>query len=132
MVLELKKKLTSLVKAALEKKAENIVVLDVKTISSYADYIVICSGSSTVQVQTIARFIEENMRREKVMPFGVEGIQGGQWILMDYGDIVFHIFYKPVRVFYNLEGLYIDAPRYNPFLKKGRQKKDALTSSGVL
>lgn len=132
MVLGLKKKLSSIVKAALEKKAQDLVVLDVKTISSYTDYIVICSGNSTIHVQAIARFVEEEMKRKKVIPLGIEGMKEGCWVLMDYDDIVFHIFYEPVRVFYDLEGLYIDAPRYRLASKKGRQKEDVLTPQEAL
>jgi ribosome-associated protein len=100
--------------AALEKKAFNVIILELKKVSSLTDYFLICSGRSDRQVQTIAQFIEERMREKGVRPLGEEGMQQGRWILMDYGDVVIHIFYDQVRFYYDLEGLWIEAPRINP------------------
>jgi len=99
------------VDAALEKKATDIVLLKLKGLVSYADYSVICSGRSDRQVQAIAQAIEIKMGERGHRPLGIEGMGEGKWVLMDYGDLVIHIFFEPVRNFYDLEGLWIDAPR---------------------
>lgn len=105
------------VKAAVEKKAEELVLLDMRGTSSFTDYFFICSGRSDRQVQAIAQGIEEALQKEGVRPLGLEGVSAGRWILMDYEDVVVHIFLEPVRRFYDLEGLWIDAPRID--LEKG-------------
>jgi ribosome-associated protein len=99
------------VNAVLEKKGRNIVVLNIKQLSSIADYLIICSGSSDRQVQSIASAIEENLKKEKVLPIGIEGDRIGKWVLLDYGDVLVHVFYEPVRGFYDLESLWPDVPR---------------------
>ena len=100
-----------LVRAALDKKAEKPVLLDVEGIVSYADYFLICSGTSTRQVQAIAEHIEKEGRALGVRPLSVEGKVSGRWVLMDFGAVVVHIFDESVRDFYDLEGLWSDAPR---------------------
>ncbi len=114
-----KKKSIFCAEVALEKKAFDITILELKKIASLTDYFLICSGRSDRQVQAIAQFIEEKMREKGVRPMGVEGRKGGRWILMDYEDVVIHIFYEPVRLYYNLEGLWIEAPRINSPEEKG-------------
>jgi len=96
---------------AAERKATDIIVLDVASIASFADYFVICSGKSSRQVQGIADNIEAALRKKRVRPMGVEGHTEGKWVLMDYGDVIVHVFYEPVRAFYDLEGLWDDAER---------------------
>jgi len=98
-------------KAATEKKALDPILLELKEIASFTDYFVLLSGKSDRQVQAIAKAIEEALQKKGVRPLGQEGTLGGKWILMDYEDVVVHIFLEPVRKFYNLEGLWIDAPR---------------------
>ncbi len=85
--------------------------MEVREITSIADYFIICSGRSDRQVQSIAQGIEENLGRMGVRPQSVEGAGRGQWALMDFSDVIVHIFYQPVREFYDLEGLWADAPR---------------------
>lgn len=85
--------------------------MDIRGLSSIADYLLICSGISDRQVQAIATSIEEGLAKKGIKPLGVEGISGGRWVLMDYVDVVVHIFYEPIRSFYDLEGLWADAPR---------------------
>ncbi|MFP4476119.1 MAG: ribosome silencing factor [Desulfatibacillaceae bacterium] len=97
--------------AAAQRKVEHPVVLDVRGKSSVADYFVILSGRSSRQATALAEHIQSWTRDHGVRPLGVEGMAEGQWILMDYGDVVLHIFYDPVRSFYDLEGLWADAPR---------------------
>jgi ribosome-associated protein len=97
--------------AALDKKAYDLVILEVGSHTSVADYFVICTGRSDIQVQTICRAIEETMAKIKVRPLAIEGFTHGQWVLVDFGDVVVHIFYETARDFYNLERLWSQAPR---------------------
>ena len=99
------------VNAALEKKAKDLVILSVKEISAFADYFIICSGTSDRQVRAIAAAIQENLKTADILPLGVEGEAAGQWVLMDYDDVIIHIFLDPVRTFYDLERLWSEAPR---------------------
>jgi ribosome-associated protein len=104
-------KVLLLTRFALEKKARDLVALEVRELTSIADYFIICSGSSDRQVQSIAQGIEENLSRAGHSPFSVEGANRGHWVLMDFSDVIVHIFYEPVREFYDLEGLWGHAPR---------------------
>jgi ribosome-associated protein len=104
-------------KAAIEKKAQNPVLLELKGMTSFTDYFLLCSGKSDRQVQAIAHAIQEALKKKGIRPLGQEGVHEGKWILMDYEDVVVHIFLEPVRKFYDLEGLWMDAPRIN--LQKG-------------
>jgi ribosome-associated protein len=99
------------VKAALEKKALDPILLELKEIASFTDYFLLLSGKSDRQVQAIAQGIEESLKKNGIRPLGQEGTLGGKWILMDYEDVVVHIFLEPIRQFYDLEGLWLDAPR---------------------
>ena len=96
---------------ALDKKAYDLVVLDVSKLTSVADYFVICTGRSDTQVRAIAQHVEESLENEDIRPLATEGFPRGQWVLMDYGDVVIHIFYQPIRAFYDLEGLWMRASR---------------------
>lgn len=98
-------------RAALDHKAIDLVILSIQNLSSFADYFVICSGNSDRQVQAIASHIEEKLAKEGLYPLGIEGKREGRWVLLDYGEVVVHIFYQPVREFYDLERLWADAPR---------------------
>jgi len=99
------------VRAVTGKKAENLVVLDVREMTSVADAFIICSGRSNRQVQAIAEHIQSELKKQHKRPLSVEGINEGHWALLDYGDVIIHIFYEPVRLFYDLEGLWMDARR---------------------
>jgi ribosome-associated protein len=92
-----------------ERKAIQPLLLDVENLTSITDFFIITSGSSTRQVQAIARHLQKELRDAGFRPLGMEGEQEGKWVLMDYGDVVIHIFYQPMREFYNLEGLWIEA-----------------------
>ena len=98
------------VEAALDKKAEELVVLDLRGLSDVTDYFVICHGRSTRQVQTVADAIEESLRAAKRRPKHVEGHARGEWVLMDYIDFIVHVFTAERRVYYALEKLWSDAP----------------------
>lgn len=97
--------------AALEKKAQDVVVLDLRKLTTFTDFFVVCSGTSDRQVQTIGQSIEDTLRTKKRKPFGVEGYETGHWVLIDYGDVVAHVFYHLNREHYQLEKLWFDAPR---------------------
>jgi ribosome-associated protein len=97
--------------AATGKKAEGLVVLDVRGLSSVADVFMICSGRSNRQVIAIAEFIQERLKKQGHKPLSVEGKKEGHWILLDYGHVIIHVFYDPIRSFYDLEGLWADATR---------------------
>jgi len=99
------------VHAALEKKAENPQILDVRKICSFTDYFVILSGRSTRHVQGLAEAIEDELRSKRLAMSKAEGLQEGTWVLLDFNDIVVHIFYAETRKFYDIEGLWHDAPR---------------------
>lgn len=98
-------------KAALDKKAEDLVILDVRKLCSFADYFVIMSGRSTRHVQGLAEAVEAELRSKRISKAKAEGLQEGLWVLLDYADVVVHIFYSETRMFYDLEGLWHDAPR---------------------
>lgn len=99
------------VHAAVEKKAEEPVILDVRKLCSFTDYFVIVSGRSTRHVQGLAEAIEDEMRSKKLSGSKSEGLKEGTWVLLDYSDVVVHIFYSETRKFYDIEGLWHDAPR---------------------
>jgi ribosome-associated protein len=106
-----KEKFLLCVNAALTKKAQDLILLDMRKISSFADYFIICSAQSSKHVQGIVSFIEESLAKKGIYPLGIEGFIQGRWILMDYSEIIIHVFYQPVREFYDLEGLWSDAKR---------------------
>ena len=97
------------VSAALDKKGADLLVLNLSEISSFADYFVICSASSERQAQAIADAVEERLRAEGRRPISVEGYGAARWILLDYGDVLFHVFLEESRRFYALERLWGDA-----------------------
>ena len=109
-----------LTRLALDRKACDLVVMDVRGLTSIADYFIICSGRSDRQVQSIAQGLEENSAKHGVRLFAVEGTGRGHWVLMDFSDVIVHIFYEPVRKFYDLDGLWGHAPKAElpePYLK---------------
>lgn len=103
------KKAFAIAEAALEKKAYDLVVLQVEHLGSIADYFIIATGRSDVQVRAIARGIEERMAREDERPLSVEGIEHGHWAVLDFNDVVVHIFFEETREFYRLERNWLDA-----------------------
>jgi ribosome-associated protein len=99
------------VAAAIDNKAQDPVLLDVRGLCSYASYIVIVSGRSDRHVESMREGISKAMREHGHLPLGTEGVKSGQWALLDYGDCVVHVFYHATREHYDLEGLWIDAKR---------------------
>ena len=98
-------------RAAADKRATSPVVLDIRGLSGFADYFLIVSGSSDRRVQAIAEAMLAAMEERGRRPIGLEGMREGRWVLVDFGDWVAHVFYEEVREFYDLEGLWFDAPR---------------------
>ena len=112
-------------RAAQDHKAVDLVILEVKNLSSFTDYFVICSGNSDRQVQAIAAHLEEKLGQGGIHPLSIEGKREGRWILLDYGDVVIHVFYQPVREFYDLERLWSDAPRIELPQTRLHRRKEA-------
>src|SRR5260370_38417644 len=119
------KRALATVEAALEKKAYDLVVLQVEHLSSIAEYFLIATGRSDVQVQAIARGIEERMALEDSRPLAIEGLQHGHWVVLDYDDVVVHVFFDPVRDFYRLDSNWTDrhqVPLPEPFRSQSRDR----------
>jgi ribosome-associated protein len=109
--IESKDKALEIARLASDKKAADLVLLELKNLVPYTDYFVICSGESTQQVKTISDNIEEGLRKRKIKPMGVEGRGPARWVLMDYNDVIVHVFERETRDYYMLEKLWLDAPR---------------------
>lgn len=97
-------------KAADDKRAENLVALNMKGLSLVADYFIICHGNSEKQVQAIAREMKEKAQEQEVIVKRMEGFEEARWVLIDLGDVIAHVFHKDERSYYNLERLWGDAP----------------------
>jgi ribosome-associated protein len=98
------------VELALEKKAYDLQLLKVRELSSLTDYLLIASGRSDRQVSAIAESIRLGLKEQGVVPLATEGVDEGRWALLDYGDFMVHVFQPAVRTFYDLEGLWTEAP----------------------
>lgn len=103
-------KVSVVAEAADSLRAEDIVALDLRELTIIADFFVICTGKSSIQIRSIADRIEERMRQNGLRKLRVEGYQEATWILLDYGDVVAHIMAAEQRAFYNLEGFWAEAP----------------------
>ena len=101
------------VELALERKAHDVTVLDLRGISTATDYFVVASGKSDVQVKAIAEHVLQERKSEGAPVGHVEGLGGGRWVLLDYFDFVVHVFHPQARAFYQLENLWGDAPRWD-------------------
>jgi ribosome-associated protein len=97
--------------AAVGKKAIDPVALDLRAVAGVADYFLICSGSSEVQVKAIAEAVEEKLREKSVRAWHVEGMEGRRWVLLDYVEFVVHVFHEKTREYYLLERLWGDAAK---------------------
>ena len=101
------------VRASRAKKGEKLVVLDLRGISSFTDYFVIMHGNSTRQNLALHESIEKELKKEKIMPLSIEGKGGAEWILMDYGSFIVHVFSEKAREYYSLEKLWGDAHKFS-------------------
>ena len=109
---DLDERIRAAVHAAGERKAHDLVVLDLREVASFTDFFVIASGTNVRQVQAIADAVEEHLRKDlRVKPARVEGYNSAEWVLLDYGDFIFHVFEEKSRRFYDLERLWRDAGR---------------------
>jgi ribosome-associated protein len=97
--------------AAGEKKADDLVILDLREVASFTEFFLICNGSNAKQVQAISYSVEEALRKLGKRPLHIEGYTSAEWILLDYGDFLVHIFSASARRFYDLERLWRDAKR---------------------
>lgn len=98
------------VAVASDKKASDIVILDLGALTTIADYFVICSGQSERQVQAVAEAILEAAEKDGRSAFGIEGLAAARWVLVDFGDVIVHVFTPDERAYYRLERLWGDAP----------------------
>ncbi len=112
--------------AAEEKKAEDIIVLDLQNLSPIADYFIICTARSNTQVQAVVDHIDEVLGKRGQNPARVEGYTVAEWVLMDYIDVIVHVFQPETRRYYDLERLWIDAPRVDI-----EELKGVLTGEGT-
>ena len=108
-------------------KTQNIAVLDVRKISDFTDYMVIATGTSNRHVQSSSDKVVETLRGHGMRPVGIEGKQLGDWVLIDFGDVVVHVMREQTRDFYNLEKLWSDAKRVEPGKHKETAKKPRAT-----
>lgn len=97
--------------AALEKKASDIEIIDLAGKADYTDYLVLMTGGSDRHVRALADFIQEELEKKKVKALSVEGVSAANWILIDFGDVVAHVFQESTRAVYDIEGLWLDASR---------------------
>jgi len=107
---DIKELALAMARGAIEKKAESLVVLDVRGVTYLADYFIICSGNTTRHAKAIADEIDYRLSAEGIFPTHVEGFPDCRWVLMDYGDIIVHVFDAETRAYYDLDGLWGDAP----------------------
>jgi len=110
-VLETENAVMIAARAATDKKATDLVVLDLREVASFTEYFLICTGASTRQVQAISNSVEEVLLKSSKRPLHIEGYSSAEWILLDYGDFIVHVFGQASRRFYDLERLWRDAPR---------------------
>lgn len=96
-----------------ERKTLSVTAIDVKALSSYTDTIVIVEGNSNRQVTSMAEHLIKRFKTQKIKAIGVEGIKEGKWALLDYGDIIIHVFDTVKKSLYDIEGFWADAPRYD-------------------
>lgn len=104
------RKVRQAARAAQDKKAVDLVVLDVRALSSVADYFLVCTGRSATHVATIAEAIRDALKALDVRPLHAEGVSESGWILLDYGEVLVHVFLEETRDYYALERLWGDAP----------------------
>ena len=110
---ELDQRMLTALEAAAEKKALAVTVLDLRGIASFTDYFLIASGTNLRQVQAIADEVVDQLKKEGTRAARVEGYRKGEWVLVDYGDFIVHVFEDKARRFYDLERLWREAPRWD-------------------
>ncbi|MGD0234529.1 MAG: ribosome silencing factor [Syntrophorhabdales bacterium] len=99
-------------KLADEKKAKEVLILNLADLTDIADFFVLASGTSERHVRTVAESVQTGMKEKGMQPLSAEGYDEGRWVILDYGDVIFHMFLEPLRELYDLESLWIEAARY--------------------
>jgi ribosome-associated protein len=117
-----------IIKLLEDKKGEEILPIDLRKKVDFADYFLLCSAHSTKHAQGLADYVTLELEKIGIIPLSVEGMEQGNWIVLDYGSIVVHIFYEPIRRLYNLEELWLDLPQRRA-KKLPQEKIDSLQSS---
>jgi len=117
-----------IIKLLEDKKGEEILPIDLRKKVDFADYFLLCSAHSTKHAQGLADYLTLELEKIGIMPLSVEGMEQGNWIVLDYGSIVVHIFYEPIRRLYNLEELWLDLPQRR-VKKLSQEQRDSLQSS---
>ncbi|HOS58729.1 MAG TPA: ribosome silencing factor [Syntrophorhabdaceae bacterium] len=128
--MELDEKIALIARYAEEKKAKDILMIELKGLTDIADYFVIASGASERHVKTIVEYIETSVKKNGILPYSVEGYNEGRWVIIDYRNIIVHVFLEHLRELYDLESLWIEAKRYtmtkekttNTEVKNGKRK----------
>ena len=109
---ELESSIDYYIQAVYQRKATDIVVLNIHELTTIADVLIICSGKSSRQVNAISEYVRDYLKKNhKIKPIGIEGLEEGSWVLLDYGHVIIHIFHEPIRSLYDIEGLWIDAKK---------------------
>ncbi len=108
MTQELDPRIVSIIKAVKGRKADDIKVLDVRGLTTYTDMFILATARSTRQASAIAEYIKVELKKENITPLTVDGLSEGTWVLLDYGDVIVHIFYEETRNYYDLDGLWAD------------------------
>jgi len=128
--MKLDEKIALIARYAEEKKAKDILMIELKGLTDIADYFVIASGASERHVKTIVEYIETSVNKNGILPYSVEGYNEGRWVIIDYRNIIVHVFLEHLRELYDLESLWIEAKRYtmtkekttNTEVKNGKRK----------
>jgi len=123
---QLDERILTALEAAGEKKALEVTVLDLRGIASFTDYFLIASGTNLRQVQAIADEVVDQLKKQGTRAARVEGYRKGEWVLVDYGDFIVHVFEDKARRFYDLERLWRDAPRWDARADAGRSAESSL------
>lgn len=111
MIILSKEEALATAQVMIDKKAQDVVLLEISTVVTYADYFLICSGRSITQVKAIVNAIEEYLKGKGIVPLHIEGYTEGRWVLLDYDELIVHVFLEEARNFYNLERLWSDVPQ---------------------
>jgi ribosome-associated protein len=111
MIILSKEEALATAQVMIDKKAQDVVLLEISTVVTYADYFLICSGRSITQVKAIVNAIEEYLKSKGIVPLHIEGYTEGRWVLLDYDELIVHVFLEEARNFYNLERLWSDVPQ---------------------
>lgn len=127
MSLDSREKALEIAGLALKKKAHDLRVLDMAGLVTFTDYFVICSGRNVQQVRAVVESVGEGLSKRKIKPGGVEGMGYAHWVLMDYGDVIIHVFEEQTREYYGLDKLWLDAPEVpvdeNQDIRGGQDKR---------